>query len=78
MRRREEGQARGDQDEARVSFIPGWIKPETPAPLKLTVELWPARLKARATLTKDGKDRDVEVSSPIVAVLLGFLKPYLK
>lgn len=51
---------------------------ETAAPVKLTVELWPSRLKARATLEKDGKARDVEVSAPIVALLLNFLKPYLK
>ncbi len=54
------------------------LKRETEAPLKLAIELWPSRLKARATLTKDGRDRDVEVSSPIVAVLVQFLKPYLK
>lgn len=53
-------------------------KTETEAPLKLSIELWPSRLKARATLTKDGRERDVEVSAPIAAVLLQFLKPYLK
>jgi hypothetical protein len=51
---------------------------ETEAPVKLAVELWPSRLKARATLTKDGKTRDVEISAPIAAGLIAFLKPYLK
>lgn len=51
---------------------------ETPATVKLSIELWPEKLKARATLTKDGQTRDVTIATPIVAVLLNFLKPYLK
>lgn len=56
----------------------GLHKTEKEAPIKLAVELWPDRFKARATLTQNGKDRDVEVSAPIAAVLLQFLKPYLQ
>jgi hypothetical protein len=56
----------------------GFPRVEKEAPVKLSIELWPAKLKARATLTRDGKDRDVEISAPIAAVLLQFLKPYLK
>lgn len=51
---------------------------ESEAPIKLSIELWPSRLKARAKLTRDGKDQDVEVSAPIAAILIQFLKPYLK
>lgn len=59
-------------------MIFGGLKKESEAPVKLEVELWPARLKARATLTRNGTSRDVEVSAPIAAILLNFLKPYLK
>jgi hypothetical protein len=51
---------------------------EKEAPVKLALELWPGRLKARATLTQDGKERDIEVSMPVAAAIISFVKPYLK
>jgi hypothetical protein len=61
------------------ALVFGFPRVEKEAPVKLSIELWPAKLKARATLAREGHpDRDVEVSSPIAAVLIQFLKPYLK
>lgn len=50
---------------------------ETDAPIQLRAELWPRRMKARLTLTQDGREQDLELSAPVVAALLAFLRPYL-
>lgn len=50
------------------------IRPMSEAPIRLQVEVWPALLKAKATLTENGKDRDVTISASIVAFLLNWLK----
>lgn len=43
-------------------------------PIKVVLELWPHRLGGRVTVYKDGKQRDIAVSAPLLAVLIGWAK----
>jgi len=51
-------------------------KPSAPdsAPLQVKLELWPAAFRGRATVTKDGKYRDIEISATYMPAIVNFLK----
>jgi len=44
------------------------------APMGLNIEIWPDKMRARATLTQHGKSRDIEISIPIIRMILMALK----
>lgn len=44
------------------------------APLRVVVEAWPAQARARASLTENGKTRDVEVSSLVLSMILAAVR----
>lgn len=47
---------------------------EAPAPLKVELELWPEQFRGRATVTRQGKRRDVEITAPYMKLALNLLR----
>jgi len=44
------------------------------APLKIMLEAWPLQARARASLTENGKTRDIEISSLVLSMILGAVR----
>jgi hypothetical protein len=55
-------------------FDPETGAPLVSAPWKLEVEIWPDMPQAKATLTQNGKSRDITISAPILSLVLGWLR----
>lgn len=56
-----------------------WVKGYSPesaapapavAPIEAKIQIWPGRMKGRASITRDGHTVDVEISALYVTVLL--------
>lgn len=64
--------------DAAAKFCPacGVVIVAGAAPLTVTLELWPDELRGRASLTENGKTRDVEVATPVLRMILGAVNAY--
>lgn len=47
---------------------------ESPAGIRVMLELWPDKMLGRATVERDGKPRMLEISAPYVRIVLQFLR----